>query len=196
MKTGVIEWASISRPMPGEVECGDRCFVTETGQGVLVAVIDGLGHGHEAAIAAERAVRTIECNKEATPWEIAHACNEALKDTRGVVLSLALLANDGTMTWIGIGNVEGRLVRWHQGAGASLLLRTGLIGAGEMPTVWPLTLPVRKNDILTLVTDGIQRDFEVEINLKLDPEHIATNIMRRNSKANDDALVFVARFEG
>jgi len=39
-------------------------------------------------------------------------CHEALRPTRGVVLSLALIDFQlGTLTWLGIGNVQGVLIR-------------------------------------------------------------------------------------
>src|SRR5438093_709986 len=44
-----IEWGIVSQAFPGETECGDRHLVAGFPNGALVAVIDGLGHGEEAA---------------------------------------------------------------------------------------------------------------------------------------------------
>ena len=65
-KTGVVEWSVRSRSLPGETFCGDRCLVMEVWEGVLVAVIDGIGHGEEDARAAKCAVETIQAHANRT----------------------------------------------------------------------------------------------------------------------------------
>ncbi len=50
---GPIEWAAESRPLPGENICGDRSIAVDVnGTGALFGVVDGIGHGTEAAEAA------------------------------------------------------------------------------------------------------------------------------------------------
>src|SRR5438132_6905050 len=56
----LIEWGVASLALPGEAESGDRHLVKPVGTGVLVAVVDGLGHGAEAASAAKAAVAALE----------------------------------------------------------------------------------------------------------------------------------------
>src|SRR4051812_18381739 len=51
---------SWSRPRPGEELNGDAYFVSEYDGELLLAVIDGLGHGHGANEAARAAVETLE----------------------------------------------------------------------------------------------------------------------------------------
>jgi len=48
-----IEWAVAELAQPGQSESGDRHLVLPTPDGGLVAVVDGLGHGAEAANAAK-----------------------------------------------------------------------------------------------------------------------------------------------
>ena len=55
LKTRSAEWASAFISLPGESQCGDRHFVADVPEGTLLAVVDGIGHGDEAAFAAERA---------------------------------------------------------------------------------------------------------------------------------------------
>ncbi len=43
-----IEWGSAGQALPGERESGDRCVVRVAADQALLAVIDGIGHGHEA----------------------------------------------------------------------------------------------------------------------------------------------------
>ena len=47
-----IDTGVATLPLPGEPESGDLSLVKRIGSGTLVAVVDGLGHGQEAASAA------------------------------------------------------------------------------------------------------------------------------------------------
>ncbi len=38
-------------------------------------------------------------------------CHEALKETRGVVMTLLFFSPSGAMTWVGVGNIEGVVFR-------------------------------------------------------------------------------------
>ena len=55
-----ISWGVAESPLPGEHESGDRHVVQLSAAGVLIAAIDGMGHGAEAAAAAKLAASTLE----------------------------------------------------------------------------------------------------------------------------------------
>ena len=54
-----VEWAVAARCRRGEATSGDLAIVTWLPDGALVAAVDGLGHGSEAARAAEAAGRVV-----------------------------------------------------------------------------------------------------------------------------------------
>ena len=65
------------------------------------------------------------------------------------------------MTWLGVGNVEGRVLSGDPSATrpkGSLALRSGIPGH-ELPSVRAATLDVRPGDVLVLATDGIEAAF-------------------------------------
>ncbi|HEY1633585.1 MAG TPA: hypothetical protein VGF64_02425, partial [Acidimicrobiales bacterium] len=66
---GMLEWAVAARPFPGESVSGDQSVVRVSETEALLAVIDGLGHGPEAATAAEHAVDVLRENP-AEPVEV------------------------------------------------------------------------------------------------------------------------------
>ena len=110
--TWPIEWGAATFTLRGQAESGDRYTVTPFTAGVLVAAIDGLGHGVEAGFAAGLAVSVCEQHSQESVISLVSQCHERLRPTRGVVMSLASFnARDETMTWMGVGNVEGRFVR-------------------------------------------------------------------------------------
>lgn len=200
-KTGIVEWSVRERTLPGETHSGDRCLVKEVWEGVLIAVIDGIGHGEEAAKAADCAVETIEANADRSFSLLLQKCHANLQKTRGVVMSLAYLDDQRTMTWMGIGNVEGRLIRrriQYSDKTEALLLRTGVIGgdAEFTPSFYPRGLALVRGDLLIMATDGIRSDFDVDVDIASGPLRIAEDIIENKCKQNDDALVFVGRYTG
>src|SRR2546422_1725166 len=82
----LIEWGVASLALPGEAESGDRHLVKPVGTSVLVAVVDGLGHGAEAASAAQAAVAALERHASESLVGLVERCHRALKGTRGAVM--------------------------------------------------------------------------------------------------------------
>ncbi len=194
-----LEWGVASRRLAGEPESGDLHLVKAFDGGVLVAVVDGLGHGPEAAAAASRAVVTLKAHAAEPVDALLKRCDEALRGTRGAVLSLASF-NTGRreMTWVGLGNVEGLLLTAHENGERerqSLVMRGGVLGS-RLPPVHPAALPIRPGDTLILATDGVRADFATGDVPAEAPQRLADRILTRWAKATDDALVLVARFTG
>src|SRR5262245_42942594 len=106
--TAAVQWWAASRALRGERESGDRFLVSVLQASTLFAVVDGIGHGHEAAAAAEVALRVLREHAAEPIPQLVGLCHEALRETRGVVASLAHFDEDHhALTWIGVGNVEG-----------------------------------------------------------------------------------------
>jgi len=190
-----LEWGTASMPMPGESVLGDRAVVDFAAQHVLLAVIDGVGHGPEAAAAARHAADTLTGSEPDVATAVLE-CHRVLAHTRGAALSLASIdGREHTLTWLGIGNVESRLL--HGGdlipVSESLLLHTGVIGH-ELPRLAPQTLPLTRGDILIFATDGIRRDFADDLLPRGSCHDIADRILRESALGTDDALVLVARY--
>ena len=185
--------------LPGQDECGDDHVVRNSGRAILFAVVDGVGHGSEAAAAAKLAVSTLaKCPQESLD-SLVYACHEQLRPTRGAALSLASIGfASGRMTWLGIGNVQGILLRAastgrsHQQA---LLLRPGIVGV-QLPALQRTVLPFAPGDMLVFATDGIRGSFAENLSALESPQKAADRILRQYCSGSDDALVFVARFSG
>jgi negative regulator of sigma-B (phosphoserine phosphatase) len=196
---GVLAWAVAAAPFPNERESGDRYVVQQSTNGILIALVDGSGHGAEAAAVARIAASTLEAHAWESPMALLLRCHDELKGTRGAVMTLAFIhLRDRTLTWIGVGNVEA--VLFHE-AGAEptkpdrALLRNGLIGY-RLPTLRAEVLPLKPRDTLVIVTDGIRPDFDQGVVLGDDPQVIANGILTKHFSRGDDALVLVARYLG
>jgi phosphoserine phosphatase RsbX len=193
----ILSWGTAGTALHGEVTSGDRGVFVPFPGGALVAVIDGLGHGVEAAKASRLAEQALLAAPYAPVVELMQQCHEQLKGTRGAVLSLASFdAEHDTMSWLGVGNVEGLLVRAEEGAGdEAVAMRGGTVGF-LLPPLHPRTIKVQRGDTLVLATDGIKHGFKAEVIRARQPQEIADEILRLWGKTTDDALVMVARYEG
>jgi serine phosphatase RsbU (regulator of sigma subunit) len=195
----LVEYGMAKSILPGQGESGDRHLVCCGGDGILIAAIDGIGHGEEAANAAEAAISILKASPDEPVISLLERCHEGLRSTRGVVLSLASIdPKHGMMTWIGVGNVQGVLMR----AGAKmgrveevLLLRGGVVGS-QLPALQAAVLPIAKGDTLVFVTDGIRSEFVEGLSALESPQRAADKILKQHSRGNDDALVLVVRLTG
>jgi serine phosphatase RsbU (regulator of sigma subunit) len=197
--SGILEWSVAQRPIEGERQSGDLHTVVPTTTGMLVGVVDGLGHGKQAAIAARAAIETLELRADLPLAALIQYCHEELHHTRGAALSLASFhTDDNSMSWLGVGNVAGILFRAHEtGATAreALLTRGGVVGY-RLPPPYVKTLTLRPGDTLIFATDGIHSDFSRERPADDSPKGAADDILARYGKMTDDALVLVARYAG
>ena len=194
-----IDWGVASRTLAGQPASGDLGVVLPFDAGVLVAVLDGVGHGDEAAAAAKAADKVLRQQPDAPVVDLIERCHEALIGTRGVVMSLASFnAAEGTMSWSGVGNVEGVLVRADgrpTPRREALLLRGGVVGF-NLPSLTVEVLAVAPGDTLTFATDGVYSAFEVGLRNTLSPQRLAESILAQHAKGTDDALALVAVFRG
>lgn len=195
---GPLRWAAAGRAANGEIASGDRHVVCATADGALVAVIDGLGHGVEAAEAATRAAELVaRCAESADLVHIFRVCHDALARSRGVVMSLAHFRAD-TLRWLAVGNVEAVVVRGPR-AGASRRQRFG--GAGgvvghALPPLHPSLSPTYPGDLVVLATDGLRASALDDVGVLEAPEALARSLLARHADGRDDALVLAARIGG
>jgi serine phosphatase RsbU (regulator of sigma subunit) len=188
-----------SQALAGQPASGDQHVVAPFPGGVLVAAMDGLGHGQGAAVAARTAAGILAAQPDGSVVSLLRRCHEGLRETRGIVVSLASFnAHDETMTWAGIGNVEGLLLR-ADGATLpprqSMLLRGGVVGY-QLPQLAPSVVPVARGDVLVFATDGVRNDWPEQVHPGGPPQSLADRILARHAKGTDDALVLVVEYLG
>jgi phosphoserine phosphatase RsbX len=197
--SSLAEWSVAARPIAGASVSGDAYVLAPFENGFLAGVVDGLGHGPEAAAAASRATASLQDRAGDEVTTLIRRCHEDLRYTRGAVVSLASFSADrGMMTWLGVGNVEGILFRAApspQARRESLLLRGGVVGY-QLPMLREATLPIAAGDTLVLATDGISSRFYGRSPLGLPLQDYVGQIIARWGKESDDALVLAVRYSG
>ncbi len=192
-----LDWGLAGHALGGEDESGDRALVVARRDGMLAAVVDGLGHGAEAAVAAARAVEVLNEHADDELEALVRRAHEALRRTRGAVIALAVVTPSGGVTWTGVGNVEAVIVRHDRPGDAArehALLLGGVLGV-QLPRVRPGRTTLRPGDELILATDGIRREFLNSLT-SAPAQRLADDILRRHATGRDDAMVLVARYRG
>jgi phosphoserine phosphatase RsbX len=195
----LVEVGVAAAALEGELESGDLHLVEPFPGGVLVAAIDGLGHGGDAAHAARLACSTLRDEPGADLSELFSRSHARLARTRGVAMSLASFsAADAAMRWLGVGNVEGTLVRAGHESGArteSIFLLGGVVGY-KLPPLRPAQTSVAPGDTLIMATDGVKHGFIEGLDARQPPQELADRILAGHARSSDDALVLVARYRG
>lgn len=198
----LIECGVATLTLAGETESGDLHVVQPVRTGVLVGVVDGLGHGAEAAAAARAAVATLREHAGEAVLPLLQRCHRALVGTRGVVMSLAFFhGGDASMTWLGVGNVECQLLytdpaaRPARAGRTSLVTRGGIVGS-QLPQLRAEVISLTAGDTLLVATDGVKDGFADGLSTDMPPQQLADQVLARSRKGTDDALVLVARYLG
>ena len=191
---GKTEYGVATKALQGD-QCGDSGITLEQKGILLCAVIDGVGHGPNAAIAAVTAKNYIEANSEATLTEILQGVHEVLKSTQGAVACLCRIdLKSGQLSMAGIGNITCRIFRGLDSE--RLLSREGILG-------YMVSTPRehrRKLDnaaLLLMHSDGVREHFELfeyPDLLKGNAASVAARVVDTLGKNNDDASCLAVRF--
>jgi phosphoserine phosphatase RsbX len=193
-----VDWAVASRPMRGQTVCGDMATVHLSDVRCVLAVIDGLGHGPEAARAAGLAAEVIEKHPNEAPDALLSLSHRSLTTSRGAAVTVAVIDRaTGTLDWLGVGNVAGVMVRAAEDARPrthGVFLRGGVLGE-RMPRLHrPEPMHLEDGDRIVIATDGVRGDLAAAGQTDLDVDVLAQRILDDYGIPDDDALVFVARY--
>jgi anti-sigma regulatory factor (Ser/Thr protein kinase) len=185
-------------PVAGEEVCGDAWAVAQDAGRALVLVADGLGHGPQAAAAAQEAVRVFRDNAAGAPAEILQAIHLALRSTRGAAAAVAAVDRaGGAVVYAGVGNVSGMILA--QEGSRSLVSHNGTLGH-EARKFQEFASPFAEHATLVMHTDGLLSRWALDAYPGLarrDPALIAGILFRDFRRGRDDTTVLaVSRAEG
>jgi anti-sigma regulatory factor (Ser/Thr protein kinase) len=183
-------FGAISIPVQGETECGDGWALAQDHDWATLMVVDGLGHGSFAAVAAERAQRTFADSPAEAPRGLLERAHRALASTRGAAAAVARVATR-TVSYAGVGNISGCLVGGEKSQG--LISHNGTLGL-TMPRVQQFEYERAAESFLVMHSDGLSARWDLHQNAALRQRHpaiIAAVLYRDHARARDDATVVV-----
>lgn len=190
-----LDVAARSVPKHGETECGDAWSVLDFGKRQLICIVDGLGHGPLAAVAAQRAVSVFSASgPDEAPTDIVMRAHEELRSTRGAVMAvLALDRTAGTADFCGVGNIAATVFKGDEAR--HLLSVDGTVGY-QLKTVLKRGATWGAGAVAVLYTDGLSGRWGVAKYPGLMTKHpwlIASVLFRDHARDTDDATIVVAR---
>ena len=189
-----MQIAIAKRALAGDPHCGDECGWWRIGGRTVLCVVDGLGHGEHAEAAAKAAVDYVSRHTADSLAEIFAGCDQALRDTRGAVMGLAVVDEEkGTLTYAGIGNARAVVI----GEKTSKIMSSyGIVGGGYKVLTLE-TVPFSPGDVVILHTDGVAEMSDISGYADTAPEDVqglAERILRYRGLESDDAAILVCRW--
>jgi anti-sigma regulatory factor (Ser/Thr protein kinase) len=183
--------ACLTRPLTGEVVCGDAVGIREVDGRIVVLVVDGLGHGPMAAQAANEALRAFEAHPVVSAASVVNELHRALAGTRGAAVAVADIdTRTASVTFAGIGNVAGWIV--DHGTRRGMVSMPGIAGhKARRVQEWRYEVPAGAR--IVLHSDGLTDKWQPGPTLLTrDPILGAAVLMRDAGTRHDDASVVVA----
>lgn len=149
-------------------------------------MIDGLGHGAPAALAAEAATRFLLASDEVFDVEaLMIGLGRVLRGTRGAAATL--LARSGRrIRAVGVGNVSLRCI----GASFPFTNTPGVVG-GAMRKLRVAEIELARAARFVVHSDGVSSRFEVP---ELAPEAAVARIFEGHAQSHDDASLLVVDY--
>jgi anti-sigma regulatory factor (Ser/Thr protein kinase) len=185
---------AVCLPIASETQCGDAWAAVRQNQRILLAVVDGLGHGPLAAVAAAEAIRIFQHYPERSPGQILEVAHAALRSTCGAVMGVAEIRLDqGALCWAGVGNISGE-IRLGE-ASSHLVSHNGTLGH-QLRKVQEFIYPWHVGSLLLLHSDGMATVRQPERYPGLwgrDPSLVAGVLYRDFRRGKDDFTVVALR---
>jgi anti-sigma regulatory factor (Ser/Thr protein kinase)/serine/threonine protein phosphatase PrpC len=209
--TGQWHWGGVNVPLGGTGESGDGWAIAPN-QCLAAVVVDGLGHGPQAAAAASAAITvfdeitasdhqdpTASTDEHPASTQLAdftRQAHQAMRGTRGGVVGICLIdPQSGQLTYSGVGNIAGRILTGSRNQ--HLVSHPGTLGTSLVsPRTHVAAYPWQPGAMLVLTTDGIDTHWDPACNgelLRHHPVVIAATIHRDHARGTDDATVLVVR---
>jgi len=191
-ETRGMDFSVFSRPLRGEMACGDAYFIKRFSSCVTFGIIDALGHGEEANRVALMALETLEANYRELLQRIIELAHKKLVSSRGAAIALCRIDfKKKKMEHIAIGNVETRVYGPLQPVRPFCF--NGTLGMA-MESSRVFEYPYTEGAVIVMFSDGIGGRFDLDsYQLAKTPQEIAAFIFKEYARGTDDATVLVGR---
>lgn len=190
---------SVCLPKSGELACGDAWTAIRARHGHVLCMVDGLGHGADAAAAARTAIAAVaDCAvRGAAAGQTIETLHLALRHTRGAAAAVALLHADEAMcTFCGVGNISACIIT--DGVSRSMVSYNGILGH-QTRKIQEFKYPFAEGALCVLHSDGVATRWRLDDYPGLERSHpglVAGVLYRDYSRRRDDTAVLAVRRSG
>jgi anti-sigma regulatory factor (Ser/Thr protein kinase) len=182
-----------TRPCHRAAVNGDAFVIRECDGRLLAGVIDGLGHGEPAQVAALAAQSYVQSNFDRPLDQLFWGVSSACRGTRGVVMALVRFDSASAMSSANLGNIETRT--WTGGERFEITVQRGFLGAQE-DHVHVQQHRWHPDWMLVLHSDGLRGQWQWNDFPGLErasPQAVANQLFKTLAKENDDATVMAVK---
>lgn len=176
--------------------CGDVWHLAFDGPSISALVVDGLGHGEDAEVAARAGEKAFALSPLASPVLLLEDMHLAMIGTRGGAVAVAQFdAARDALTFAGIGNIGASLIAVDKSRG--LASHPGIVG-GQYRKAQPFDYAQVNGQLLIMYSDGLQSRWNLQDYPGLVHRHpavIAAVLHRDFCRGRDDVTVLVIALE-
>lgn len=189
-----LEVGAVSVPVAHETVSGDAWALSETSFNPRLLMVDGLGHGSAAALAAAEATKSLQLDGARTPLDFVNRAHLAMAPTRGAALAVVDFDLERRqLTFVGVGNISGRV--WDSTMERNFVSSHGIVGH-EIHTPREYQYPWPQDASVVMATDGLLTRWSLDKypGLRLrHPSLLAGVLFRDFERGNDDVTVVAVR---
>jgi hypothetical protein len=181
-------------PYQGEPQAGDGHFVRRLDNGLLVVIIDVLGHGNKAAELARRMEAKLEnIATNDIEWLVKTMHDELIGSLGAAMTAVYFDSKTQQATGIGIGNT---LVRQLGNQYRSFSAQAGIVGE-LLPTLRPFSFEFQADETYLFTTDGVKENIDPDEMMFANSkalDYLSSYFVNNYSKPYDDSTAIVVRF--
>ena len=174
---------------------GDQAGVWLDADTTLICMVDGLGHGEDAELAARKAVHFVEKNRGMDLAEMMQGCDEELRGSRGAAMAVTRIdKSTGTLEYTSVGNTRcaiiGHKIQYLGGI-------YGIVGEGINPTIIEQR-QLGRRDLVLFWTDGLPETLRLvatRVRRTTNAQAFADELIDEFAIEDDDAGVVVVRWD-
>ncbi|MDI5964483.1 ATP-binding SpoIIE family protein phosphatase [Streptantibioticus silvisoli] len=184
---------AVSPRLGGTAAYGTGTAVSD-GPALLAVMCDGLGHGPQAALAGEAALKAFRTTSGRHPEAVMGDIHRALRGTRGGAVAVARIEPErGRLLYCGVGNISGFLVGPDSRSG--LTSAPGIVGQ-QMRGLRTFEYPLAAGGALVMHSDGLTEKWTpgaLPGLLGHLPAVVAGQLLREAAVRRDDAGIVVVK---
>lgn len=190
-----VEARILNVALPGERVSGDGAYIKHYQDKTLMFVGDGLGHGPLAKEAVDKAIAAFTTSMSADPALIIREINIAVKHTRGLVGTVAIIDHQAKRWQMcGVGNIAVRLQKGIEGK--SYIGNNGVVGMNLPGRLENNTYDLEKLQFMIFCSDGIKTRWDIMKYpgiLRYDPMLLAAVLYKDHGRKTDDMTIVIVK---
>lgn len=191
-----LKHTAVSHSKSGKAKAVPEILDLKKCSTVLLAIVDGIGHGNKAAAITEKVIDCIKDNYKLELSLIIKECHDTIVYSRGAALGIALVnIVESYIHYIGVGNVIMQ-VAGNKNSSHKFITNDGIIGYNLPKRLLTSTYKYNPGSMVVMHSDGVNGRFNARTIsglTGLKNETVAESVIRIHGKDSDDATVVIMK---